>query len=181
MTKAFALVTGNVHKWQEAERLLGRALDRVELDLPEIQAATTREVALEKAAAAYAALRRPVIIEDAGLEFGALGGFPGPFIKFWEKLGGLSSICRALDGAGDRRATAVCVLAWADGDRVQSVEGRVAGTISREPRGTNGFGWDAIFIPDGETRTFGELLADEKDARSHRRAAWQALVAMRSA
>ena len=113
MTRRFALVTGNVNKWQEAERLLGHALDRVELELPEIQAATTREVALEKAAAAYAALRRPVIIEDAGLEFSALGGFPGPFIKFWEKLGGLSSICRALDGGGDRRATAVCVLAFA--------------------------------------------------------------------
>ena len=118
------------------ERLLGHALDRVELELPEIQAATTREVALEKAAAAYAALRRPVIIEDAGLEFSALGGFPGPFIKFWEKLGGLSSICRALDGGGDRRATAVCVLAWAEGEHVEAVEGRVAGTISHRLSGT---------------------------------------------
>ena len=65
--------------------------------------------------------------------------------------------------------------------RAQFRDFRVAGTISSAPRGTNGFGWDAIFIPDGETRTFGELTADEKDARSHRRAAWQALVAKRSA
>ena len=55
------------------------------------------------------------------------------------------------------------------------VEGAVAGTLSLEPRGTNGFGWDAIFIPEGETRTFGEMTAAEKDARSHRRNAWQQL------
>ncbi len=170
--KSFALVTGNVHKWREAERLLGHALDRVELDLPEIQASTTREVALAKAAAAHAALRRPVIVEDAGLELTALGGFPGPFIKFWEELGGLASMCRALDGTETRGATAVCVLAYADGARTDAVEGRVAGSIALAPRGTNGFGWDAIFIPDGDVRTFAELTDAEKDAVSQRRRAW---------
>jgi XTP/dITP diphosphohydrolase len=49
------------------------------------------------------------------------------------------------------------------------------GSLSLEPRGTNGFGWDAIFIPEGYTRTFGEMTAAEKDARSHRRKAWELL------
>jgi non-canonical purine NTP pyrophosphatase (RdgB/HAM1 family) len=171
------LVTGNVDKWREAQRILGRPLERVALDLPELQAATTREVALEKARAAYAALQRPVIVEDAGLEFAAFGGFPGPFIKFWEKLGGLPSLCRALDGAASREATAVCVLGVCTADGAYVVEGRLAGSISREPRGTNGFGWDAVFIPAPGELTFGELSAAEKDARSHRRLAWAQLAA----
>ena len=174
----FALVTGNENKWREAQRLLGRPLERVALDVPEIQAATSREVAREKAAAAYAELGRPLIVEDAGLEFAALGGFPGPFIKYWEQLGGLASMCRALDGfgPGGRAATAVCVLAVATEAGVEVVEGRSDGTIALAPRGANGFGWDAIFIPEGHERTFGEMSAAEKDALSHRRRAWEALA-----
>jgi XTP/dITP diphosphohydrolase len=170
-----ALVTGNLDKWREAQRILGQPLEHVALDLPELQAPTTREVAEEKARAAFSQLARPLIVEDAGLELEALGSFPGPFIKFWEKLGGLPSICRALDGHSNRTATAVCVLAFAHGDRVELVEGRVRGRIAEAPRGANGFGWDAIFIPEGESRTFGELTAAEKDARSHRRRAWELL------
>ena len=172
----FALVTGNENKWREAQRILGRPLERVSLDLPEVQAASTREVALEKARAAFAALGRPLIVEDAGLELAALGGFPGPFIKYWEKLGGLESICRALDGFEERVATAVCVLGVATEEGVFAVEGRVSGLIAGSPRGAGGFGWDAIFVPEWETRTFAEMTAAEKDARSHRRRAWEALA-----
>ncbi len=173
----WALVTGNPNKWREAERILGRALERVELDLPEIQAATTREVAIEKARAAFARLARPVLVEDAGLELAALGGFPGPFIKYWERLGGLTSICRAVDAGGDREVCAVCVLAFATAAGVDCVEGRIRGAVAIDPRGAGGFGWDAIFVPDGETRTFAEMTATEKDAVSHRRRAWDAFRA----
>jgi non-canonical purine NTP pyrophosphatase (RdgB/HAM1 family) len=173
----YALVTGNVHKWTEAQRILGRALERVALELPEVQASSTREVAAEKARAAYARLARPLVVEDAGLEFAALGGFPGPFVKYWESLGGLASMCRALDGCATRAATAVCVLAVASERGIEVVEGRVEGAIAEAPRGANGFGWDAVFVPAGEVRTFGEMRAAEKDARSHRRCAWEALAA----
>ena len=169
------LVTGNEGKWIEAQRILGAPLERVALDLPEIQAPTTREVALEKAKAAFAILGKPVIVEDAGVELVALGSFPGPFIKFWEKLGGLESICRAVDGFSDRGAAAVCVLGVCDASGSRVVEGRVTGTISEHPRGKNGFGWDAIFVPTGGHRTFGEMTSEEKDAISHRRRAWEAL------
>jgi XTP/dITP diphosphohydrolase len=171
----WALVTGNEHKWLEAQRIVGRSLERVALDLPEIQAPSVADVAREKARVAYAELKRGLIVEDAGLELACLGGFPGPFIKYWEKLGGLVSICRALDGFWSRSATAVCVLGVASESGVRVVEGRVAGTIAPEPRGKGGFGWDAIFIPEGDTRTFGEMSPEEKDARSHRRRAWEAL------
>jgi XTP/dITP diphosphohydrolase len=174
---AWALVTGNRNKWVEAERICGRSLERIEVDLPEIQAATIREVAIEKARAAFAAVSRPLIVEDAGLELAALGGFPGPFTKYWEEQGGLASICRALDGTPDRRATAVCALAIATEAGVEVVEGRCEGTIAADPRGANGFGWDAIFVPHGDVRTFAEMTGAEKDARSHRRAAWDAFRA----
>jgi XTP/dITP diphosphohydrolase len=171
----WVLVTGNVNKWREAERILGFAIERVELDLEELQAESVRAVARAKAEAAFRKLGRPVIVEDAGVELLGLGGFPGPFIKYWEKLGGLSSICRAADGLGDRRVRAVCALGLCSERGVEVVEGVAEGSLSLEPRGTNGFGWDAIFIPEGESRTFGELTALEKDARSHRRAAWERL------
>jgi XTP/dITP diphosphohydrolase len=171
----WVLVTGNVNKWREAERILGFAIERVELDLEELQAESVRAVALAKAEAAFRKLSRPVIVEDAGVELLGLGGFPGPFIKYWEKLGGLASICRAADGLGDRRVRAVCALGLCSERGVEVVEGVAEGSLSLEPRGTNGFGWDAIFIPEGESRTFGELTASEKDARSHRRAAWERL------
>ena len=172
----WAFVTGNLDKHREAEAILGRPLERIELDLPEIQATTTRDVALVKARAAFAALGRPVIVEDAGFELAALAGFPGPFIKYWEQLGGLASICRAVDGLGDRRAAAVCVLALCDDREARVVEGRIEGTVSASPRGDNGFGWDAIFIPEGHQRTFGEMTAQEKGSISHRRRAWDALA-----
>jgi XTP/dITP diphosphohydrolase len=172
---AWVFVTSNVNKWREAERILGFAVERVALDLDELQAESVGAVALAKAQAAYEKLSRPVIVEDAGIELVGLGGFPGPFIKYWEKLGGLDSICRAADGLGDRRVRAVCALGICSERGSEVVEGAVEGTLAAAPRGTSGFGWDAIFIPEGEARTFGEMTAAEKDTRSHRRRAWELL------
>lgn len=171
----WVFVTSNENKWLEAQRILGHALDRAELELDELQAETVAAVALAKARAAYAQLGRPVIVEDAGIELLGLGGFPGPFIKYWEKLGGLKSICRAVDGLGDRRVRAVCALGTCSEHGSEVVVGSIEGLLSLHPRGSNGFGWDAIFVPQGEGRTFGEMSAAEKDARSHRRRAWELL------
>jgi non-canonical purine NTP pyrophosphatase (RdgB/HAM1 family) len=175
MSQSWVFVTSNNNKWQEAQRILGYALERAELDLVEVQAETVAAVALGKAQAAYAALQRPVIVEDAGIELVALGGFPGPFIKYWERLGGLESICRAADGLGDRRLRAVCALGICSEAGSEVVVGAIDGMLSLHPRGQSGFGWDAIFVPQGEGRTFGEMSAAEKDARSHRRKAWELL------
>lgn len=175
MSSSWVFVTSNPNKWQEAQRILGYAIQRTELDLEEVQADTVAAVALAKAQAAFAALQCPVIVEDAGIELYGLGGFPGPFIKYWEKLGGLPSICRAADGLGDRRVRAVCALGICSEKGAEVIQGSVDGLLSLHPRGSNGFGWDAIFVPQGEGRTFGEMTAAEKDARSHRRKAWELL------
>lgn len=175
MASGWVFVTSNSNKWQEAQRILGHAVDRVELELEELQAESVGAVALAKARLAYARLGRPVIVEDAGFELLGLGGFPGPYIKFWEKLGGLESICRAADGLGDRRVRAVCALGICSEKGSEVVEGAVEGLLAVHPRGHNGFGWDAVFVPKGEGRTFGEMTPAEKDARSHRRRAWELL------
>jgi non-canonical purine NTP pyrophosphatase (RdgB/HAM1 family) len=175
MTSGWVFVTSNANKHQEAQRILGHALDRVELELEELQAESVGAVALAKARLAFARLGRPVIVEDAGFELLGLGGFPGPYIKFWEKLGGLESICRAADGLGDRRVRAVCALGICSDKGAEMVEGAIEGLLAVHPRGHNGFGWDAVFVPKGEARTFGEMTAAEKDARSHRRKAWELL------
>ncbi len=175
MPSGWVFVTSNDNKWREAQRILGYALERIELDLDEVQAESVSAVALAKATAAYQRLGRPVIVEDAGVELNGLGGFPGPFIKYWEKLGGLESICRAADGLGDRRVRAVCALGICSSAGSEVVEGAVEGILALHPRGDHGFGWDAIFVPKGEGRTFGEMSDAEKDARSHRRKAWELL------
>jgi len=173
--RGWVFVTSNLNKVREAERILGFALETAPLELDELQAETVGAVALAKARAAFQKLGRPVIVEDAGLELTGLGGFPGPFIKYWEKLGGLVSICRTADGLGDRRVRAVCALGICTSSGGEVVSGSIEGTLAATPRGQNGFGWDAIFIPAGEERTFGEMTAAEKDARSHRRKAWELL------
>lgn len=174
-SRSWVLVTSNVHKWHEAQRILGYAIERVEIDLVEVQAENVAAIALQKARDAFARLGRPVIVEDAGFELVGLGGFPGPFIKFWEKLGGLESLCRAADGLADRRARAVCALGICSDAGSEVVEGAVDGLLALHPRGKSGFGWDAVFVPKGEGRTFGEMSPAEKDAYSHRRRAWERL------
>jgi len=154
---------------------MGSEIEHAELELPEIQAATIEEVAREKAREAFRRLGKACVVEDSALGFAAWGGLPGPYIKWFERVAGLPALCRALDGFPDRRASAVCVLAFRSETEQLTALGRIDGTIARDPRGNGGFGWDAIFVPDGEERTFAEMTAAEKNAMSHRRRAWEDL------
>jgi len=169
------LVTGSDSKAREAREILGRAIERVEIDLPEIQAATVEEVAREKSREAFRRLERACVVEDSPLGFAAWGGLPGPFVKWFEKAAGLEALCRSLDGFPDRSATAICVLAFRSETAQLTAVGRVEGTIAPKPRGDRGFGWDSIFIPRGSDRTFAEMSPEEKNAISHRRRAWEEL------
>lgn len=171
----FVFVTGSANKVREAEEILSRAVDTLPLDLPEVQARSSEEVARHKAREAFARLDRPCVVEDTGLEFAALGTMPGPFIKWFEREAGLEAICRMLDGLADRRAAAVCVLALTSGEEEIVATGRLEGHIAPNPRGDGGFGWDSIFIPEGKVETFAQMRREEKHAISHRRLAWEEL------
>ncbi|HSP94769.1 MAG TPA: non-canonical purine NTP pyrophosphatase [Thermoanaerobaculia bacterium] len=168
-------VTGRAEKALEAERL-GFRFERVNLDLAERQALDPADIVESKAREAYAKLARPVVVEDSGLAIRAWNGFPGALVKWLEKSAGLEAMARMLDRFPDRFATATCAVAYFDGQRVVQGRGEVRGTVADAPRGEGGFGWDALFIPEGSDRTFAEMSGEEKDGVSHRRRAWEALA-----
>jgi XTP/dITP diphosphohydrolase len=169
-------VTSRPEKAREAERM-GFEIERLDLALPEPQALDPSEIVEAKARGAYALLSRPVMVEDSGLAIRAWGGFPGALVKWVEKSAGVAAIARMLDAFPDRGATAACALAYCDGGEVVTARGETTGSIAPAPRGTGGFGWDVLFVPDGSDRTFAEMSADEKDRISHRRRAWEAMAA----
>jgi non-canonical purine NTP pyrophosphatase (RdgB/HAM1 family) len=168
-------VTGRAEKAEEAARL-GFPLERIDLDLGEIQALDPAAVARAKVESAWERLRRPVIVEDSGLEIRAWGGFPGALVKWMEKSAGLDAIARMLDPFPDRSARAVCALAAFDGERLVTARGEIEGAIASAPRGGRGFGWDSLFVPAGSARTFAEMEPAEKDSVSHRGRAWRELA-----
>jgi non-canonical purine NTP pyrophosphatase (RdgB/HAM1 family) len=168
-------VTGRAEKAREAERL-GFRFERRDLDLAEPQALDPADIVESKARDAYAKLARPVVVEDSGLAIKAWNGFPGALVKWLEKSAGLEAIARMLDRFPDRSATATCAVAYFDGEHVVQGRGEVSGVIAQAPRGKGGFGWDALFIPEGSDRTFAEMSGEEKDRVSHRRRAWEALA-----
>jgi non-canonical purine NTP pyrophosphatase (RdgB/HAM1 family) len=169
-------VTGRPEKAAEAGRL-GFRLEHVALELAEPQALDPGEVVEAKARAAYAKLARPVVVEDSGLEVHAWQRFPGALVKWLEKSAGLEALARMLDPFGQRQATATCAVAYFDGFDLTAARGEALGSIAPAPRGSNGFGWDAVFIPDGSALTFAQMSSQEKDRVSHRRRAWEALAA----
>jgi len=169
-------VTSRPEKAREAERF-GFEIERLDLDLPEPQALDPFEIVEAKARAAYGAIARPVLVEDSGLAIRAWGGFPGALVKWLEKSAGVAAIPRMLDPFADRGATAICAIGYCDGGEVVTARGEIRGTIASAPRGAGGFGWDAIFVPEGADRTFAEMQPEEKDHISHRRRAWDAMAA----
>jgi len=169
-------VTSSVHKHREAEAILGFPLTRTWLDLDEPQTLDVLEVARHKARLAHALLHRPVLVEDTSLELLALGGFPGPLVRWLLEAAGPAALARVLDGFDDRRATARCVALMFDGEREWVGHGTVAGVITEAPRGASGFGWDVVFAPEWSGgRTYAELTPQEKNARSHRALAFREL------
>jgi XTP/dITP diphosphohydrolase len=174
VTASWLLVTSRAEKAEEARRL-GFPVSQHALDLPEPQALDPARVVEAKARAAYEILRTPLLVEDSGLSIDAWGGFPGALVKWMEQSVGLSGISRMLDAFPDRAAEAVCVVAFYDGEALRSARGECRGAIAARPRGEGGFGWDRLFVPEGDLRTFAEMSAEDKDRVSHRRRAWESL------
>jgi XTP/dITP diphosphohydrolase len=197
------IATHNAGKlWEMRELLAPYGLDAVsagDLGLPEPEetGATFHANAELKARAAAQAAGLPALADDSGLCVDALGGAPGLYSARWAEVtpGGPRDFAVAMErveaalreiGAQPPFAAhfiSVIALAWPEGT-VESFEGKVFGTLHFPPRGTLGFGYDPIFLPDGLTRTFGEMMAAEKQAipaddspaLSHRARAFQAFT-----
>jgi|TARA_R110001583_G_scaffold163735_3_gene316056 XTP/dITP diphosphohydrolase len=150
----------------------------IELALPEPEEteATFAGNAILKARAAAEATGAPALSDDSGLSVTALGGAPGIFSARWageprDFSRAMEKVQRELDdiGATDRSAKFVCALAvvWPDG-HAEVFEGEVHGELTWPPRGDKGFGYDPVFVADGESITFGEMEPQRKHAMSHR-------------
>lgn len=163
--------------------------DELGLPEPEESGSSFADNARIKALAAARASGLPALADDSGLAVAGLGGAPGihsarwagPEKDFTAAMRRLREELSDRSGgfeAADRRAAFVCALclAWPDGE-VREFEGRVEGEIVWPPRGEGGFGYDPVFVPEGEERTFAEMTAAEKAALSHRARAVAALLA----
>ncbi|KEG11092.1 Inosine triphosphate pyrophosphatase family protein isoform 1 [Trypanosoma grayi] len=166
------LVTGNAGKLREVQACLAGhvAVESVKMDLPELQSKSVFEISREKALVAYKNLNRPVLVEDTMLCFEALGGLPGPYIKWFLDEIGPTGLIKLLKGFESKRAYATCVFTYCAGpDMMLQFEGRCDGKVVDTPRGEGGFGWDCIFEPDeGRGMTYAEMPNDEKNKISHR-------------
>jgi XTP/dITP diphosphohydrolase len=173
------LATRNPHKVRELGPLL--APHEIEplpegIELPPETGKTFADNALIKARAAVAATGRTAIADDSGIEAAALNGAPG--VRSARYAGenatdeeNLAKLLREVPADGDTDVTYVCVLAYVEaGGREELFYGRCAGTLTHDPRGSGGFGYDPAFVPADLTdgRTMAELSPEEKDAISHR-------------
>ena len=177
--RTITFVTGNINKLREVkEILINKSMNNLnivnkKLDLPELQG-EPEFVAKEKCRIASNEIQGPVLTEDTSLCFNALGGLPGVYIKWFFKKLGLIGLNNLLEAYEDKSAYAQCIFAYSAeaGSEPILFIGRCYGTIIKQ-RGENGFGFDAIFLPDGEIGTFAELSAAKKNIISHRAKALQ--------
>ncbi|MCK4718167.1 MAG: XTP/dITP diphosphatase, partial [Thermoplasmata archaeon] len=167
--RVLLFVTSNENKVRELEARLARfgySIEQADIGYPEIQADTLDEVAAHGLHMLSASGERNVIIEDSGLFIDALDGFPGVFSAYVFDTLGNKGILRLLRKEKDRRARFVTVIGMLLDGQEHYVRGVCEGSIALEPCGKGGFGYDPIFIPDGERRTFGEMSREEKNAFS---------------
>ena len=175
------LVTSNLGKVEELTYILkpfGHKVSQLKVECPEIQASTLEEVVdfgLDWLGAKK--IQTPFIIDDAGIFVEALENFPGVYSRYVYDTIGLQGILKQMESIVDRVTRFKCVLGLMleDGSKHKFV-GECKGNLIHEMRGTGGFGYDPIFIPDGYTKTFSELSSEEKNEVSHRGRAMHQLI-----
>ncbi len=181
----FVLATANPDKAAEIGAILGPDVELVPRPdtVGEVEETgdTLEANARIKARALVEATGLPAIADDTGLEVGALGGRPGVYSSRFAGEGAtyaqnVAKMLTDMQGVADRSARfrTVALALWPDG-RERVAEGEVRGRITEQARGADGFGYDPVFEPEGQTRTFAEMTAAEKHSVSHRGRAFRAL------
>lgn len=182
---AITFVTGNTKKLDEVKAIISSGpqkfpfeLTNQKIDLPELQGEPT-DIASEKCRLAAERVGGPVMCEDTCLCFNALGGLPGPYIKWFLEKTGHAGLNNLLEAYTDKSAYAQCLFALSAGPgcEVRIFDGRTAGRIV-PARGPLDFGWDPVFEPDeGEGLTYAEMTKEAKNGISHR---YRALAQLRA-
>ena len=171
--------TNNPHKLQEIREILGGQYTILSFkDLPESFDVEETESTLEgnaklKARAFYERTGMACFSDDSGLEVDALGGMPGVITARYAGPDctaddNMDKLLHALQGKADRKAQFRTVIAYYDGHEMHTFEGIIRGEILPSRRGTGGFGYDPIFLPEGYAKSFAEMSGEVKHRISHR-------------
>ena len=160
------VVTTNENKLAEINQILGTNHKVSKIDIPEIQSLDLDEVITAKAKAAYEKIKKPVLVTDVSLEIEDLDGLPGPFVKFFLKTLGAEKTVQLVKGS--RRTKVTDAVAIYNGKTLKIFKGSVWGKVIPKARGTQGFGFDFVFVPDGYNKTWSEMPTSVKNKISHR-------------
>jgi len=172
--KLIFFATGNLHKFNEARKILAEydiSVAMLKIKTLEIQSDDIEEIAKASVLNATREVNLPTIVEDAGLFIEALNGFPGPYSSYTYRTIGVHGILKLLKGVENREAQFRSVVAFYDpsNESLKCFQGIVEGVIARKPKGCSGFGFDPIFEPKEYIgKTFGEMSIEEKNRFSHR-------------
>lgn len=189
--KQLLFASGNEHKIAEIRSMLPEGFSLVSLaevgftdEIPETAPTIEGNAELK---ARFLAGKQPLdcFADDTGLVIPALNGEPGVFSARYagedkNAEANMNLVLEKLEHVSDRRAWFVSIIALHINDQLHLFEGKVEGTILREKRGTEGFGYDPIFLPDGSDKTFAEMNSEEKNALSHRGRALAKMIAFLS-
>lgn len=185
--KDLVFATNNSHKLDEVRSIVGHRMNILGLrdigcneDIPET-AETLEGNALLKARYVKEHYGYDCFADDTGLEVDALGGAPGVYSARYAGPGhdsnaNMKLLLKNMEGKAERSARFRTVIALVEGDNVSMMEGTVEGSITEEPKGSSGFGYDPIFMPDGYGTTFAQMDSDAKNAISHRGRAMRKLL-----
>ncbi|HTR27751.1 MAG TPA: RdgB/HAM1 family non-canonical purine NTP pyrophosphatase [Puia sp.] len=188
MNSSIIFATNNAHKLEEIRAAIGDKLQviglrdaGIDIEIPEPHD-TLEANAMEKSATIHRLTGRDCFSEDTGLEVAALHGEPGVHSARYagdqrSDKDNTALLLQRLGPHADRRARFRTVISLILEEKQYLFEGVCEGSIRSSPAGANGFGYDPVFVPAGETRTFAELSLDEKNRYSHRRKAADQLVA----
>lgn len=180
--------TNNIHKLKEVQEVVGDSFQiesmrslGINEDIPEDQQ-TLEGNALQKARFLYDRTGESCFADDTGLEVDALNGAPGVYSARYageakNSLDNMALLLKNMSGIQNRKARFRTVIALILDGKEYLFEGVVNGTIAEEPRGTAGFGYDPLFVPDGYSTTFAEMDSEAKNAISHRGRAVEKLAA----
>jgi inosine triphosphate pyrophosphatase len=162
-------ITGNQNKADFLAKYLGMPIAHHKLDLDEIQSLDPHVVAEHKVRQAYDILKKPVLVEDNGLIFPAMGRLPGPYIKWFLEEMGNEGLARLAASLPDQTAVGTATYALYDGTDLHFFDGEMRGRIAPEVRdGGRGFGFDPIFINDGYDKTRAQMTEEEYVQSSYR-------------
>ncbi len=164
-------ITGNKNKFNEAKEFLPD-LEQLDIDLVEIQELDPHEIIRYKLAEAKKQKSGEFIVEDTSLYFEGLNGLPGPLVKWFLESLKSEGLAKIAISSGNTKAKAVAIIGYSGSNgKIEFFEGEVGGNIIL-PTGETDFGWDPIFMPNGHSKTFAEMSAEEKNKISHRKKAF---------